>query len=129
MYVDCVKGESDMGGIVDHLHTDIGYQKAGATVVVNLGSQANVRVMDQGQYRNYKAGRRHQFYGGGYKKSPARITLPRSGHFVVAVDLGGRAGRVSASVNVVPPPQGLLPEARATRLSAASQVAVRSQKS
>ncbi|KQP63113.1 DUF1883 domain-containing protein [Nocardioides sp. Leaf285] len=95
-----------------HLAYDLGQQKKGATAVVSLKSQANVRLMTKSNYQSFKAGRRAQFYGGSYKRTPVRIALPNSGHWVVVVDIGGLSGRFSASVTVEPPPPGLLPAGR-----------------
>lgn len=104
---------------------DLGNVKAGSTVVVTLDKQANVRLMDSGQFSNFKAGRRHKFYGGGAKRSPVRITAPRTGHWVVVVDTGGLPGRVRVGVDVLAPPTGLLPEMRTARSTLASRIAVR----
>ena len=70
-------------------------------IEVTLDKQANVRVMSYSDYQNYRNGRRHRYYGGLVKKSPARIRPPHQGHWYVTVDLGGYAGRVRASVRVL----------------------------
>lgn len=110
---------------MEHLRYDLGNLKKGATVVVTLNNQANVQLMTNGDYNSYKAGRRYQYHGGRVTRSPFRIPVPSNGHWVVAVDLGGYAGRISASVAVEPPPRGFLPQARSVQESPASQVAVR----
>jgi Domain of unknown function (DUF1883)/TIR domain len=97
---------------MEHLVYDLKQQKKDAVAVVSLDKQANVRLMTMPNYRSFKAGRRAQTYGGLAKKSPARLPIPRSGHWVVVVDLGGLAGRVRAGVVVEPPPPGLLPPLR-----------------
>lgn len=107
------------------LQFDLGTVKAGAIVVVTLDKQANVRLMDQSQFRNYRAGRRHTFLGGGATRSPVRVSVPRTGHWIVVVDTGGLSATVRAGVVVQPPPQGLLPEIRTSQSNAASRVAVR----
>ena len=61
----------------------------GERVQVTLsGSAANVRLMDSSNYNNYKHGRSHSFYGGLMRRSPAVLTIPRSGHWYVTIDLG-----------------------------------------
>ncbi len=110
---------------MEHLRYDLGNLKKGSTVVVTLNNQANVQLMTNGDYNNYKAGRRYQYHGGRVTRSPFRIPVPSNGHWVVAIDLGGYAGRISASVAVEPPPRGFLPQARSAQENPASQVAVR----
>jgi hypothetical protein len=110
---------------MEHLRYDLGNLKKGSTVVVTLSSQANVQLMTQGEYSNYKAGRRYSYHGGRVTRSPFRIGVPSAGHWVVAVDLGGYPGRISASVAVEPPPRGYLPEARSHEVNPAASVAVR----
>src|SRR4051794_22546278 len=97
---------------MEHLRYDLGSLKKDSTVVVTLQNQANVQLMTSSDYTNYKAGRRYQYYGGRVTRSPFRISVPSNGHWVVAIDLGGYAGRISASIAVQPPPRGFLPPAR-----------------
>jgi hypothetical protein len=114
--------------MVEHLKNDLGSLNRGATVVVALKQQANVLLMSQSAYRVYSAGRggRFQYHGGLIKRSPARIKVPSSGHWILVIDLGGRAGRVSASVKVEPPARGDLPEYRSSDdRSVAGRVSVR----
>ena len=82
---------------------DIGYQSRGNVVEVTLsGSAANVRLMDSSNYQSYKSGRRHRYYGGLMRRSPARITIPHSGHWYVTVDMQGLRGTTRSSVRVIP---------------------------
>lgn len=57
---------------------------------------------------------KHRFYGGLAKRSPARIAVPNSGHWYVAIDMQGLRGSTNASVRVVP---GALPEIQERPLS------------
>lgn len=113
---------------MEHLKKDLGTLKRGATVIVTLRKQANVLLMDSSNYHTYAASRggRFRFTGGLVKKSPARLTVPSNGHWILAIDLGGGAGRINASVAVEPPPRGNLPEYRNSDSRAMSgQVSVR----
>jgi hypothetical protein len=110
---------------MEHLYKDLGNLKKGSTVVVTLKNQANVQLMTRSEYGNYKAGRRYRYHGGRVTKSPFSIGVPSNGHWVVAIDLGGYAGRIAASVAVQPPPRGFLPEARAPRRNPAADVSLR----
>lgn len=88
---------------------DLGRLNRGQVVEVCLSAAANVRLLDSTNYNNYKNGRRHKYYGGYVKRSPYRISVPNSGHWYVTIDLGGYAGSVKHSVQVLP---GALPNAR-----------------
>jgi hypothetical protein len=112
---------------MEHLYKDLGNLKKGSTVVVTLKNQANVQLMTRSEYGNYKAARRYRYHGGRVTRSPFAIPVPSGGHWVVAIDLGGYPGRISASVAVQPPPRGFLPEARSARLNPAANVAVRDE--
>jgi len=94
---------------MQHVKYDLGQVKRGSTIVVTLDRQANVQLMDSGNYSNYTRGRQYRYFGGLMKKSPANIPVPRDGHWFVAIDLGGGSGRVRSGVSVQPPPRGNLP--------------------
>lgn len=84
-------------------HSDLGYQKKGTTLEVTLrGSAANVRLLDSSNFRKYKAGRQHRYYGGLAKRSPARLVVPRSGHWHVVVDMQGLRGTTRSSIRIIP---------------------------
>ena len=76
---------------MQYLYYDLGQLEAGKIVEVTLTKAANVRLMDSSNYNNYKAGKRHRFYGGYVKQSPYRIPVPHFGHWYVTIDLGGYA--------------------------------------
>jgi Domain of unknown function (DUF1883)/TIR domain len=105
---------------VQFSHFDLGRQKRGAIVTVALsGNAANVRLLDDMNFRSYRSGRQHRYYGGLAKRSPVRFEIPRDGHWHVTVDLGGLSGNVRASVQVSP---GALPELRQHSLPPLSQI-------
>ena len=81
-----------------HFQVDVG---SGAIRVDLSGSEANVKVMDDYNFRQYTSGLQHQYFGGHYKRSPAIIRPPSSGKWNVAVDTGGFSGNVQARVSVV----------------------------
>lgn len=64
----------------------------GATIVVTLSTAANVRLMDSTNFNAYKKGRRHRYAGGLVRKSPFRITVPRTGNWYLTIDLMGLKG-------------------------------------
>ncbi|SOC51093.1 DUF1883 domain-containing protein [Ornithinimicrobium cerasi] len=82
----------------------------GSTVVVTLSTAANVRLMDSSNFNSYKNGRNHRYTGGLVRKSPFRITVPRTGSWYLTIDLMGlKASTVRHSATVEPP---LLPTAK-----------------
>ena len=89
-------------GDVNFLQFDLGQIKRGDVVEVTLTSGANVRLMDGSNFARYKRGQQHRYYGGLATRSPARVTVPSSGHWYVAVDMQGLRGRTRADVRVLP---------------------------
>ena len=81
---------------------DLGYQHTGSIVEVKLsGNAANIQLLDNMNFQNYKAGRAWKGHGGHYKKSPVRLAIPNSGTWHVTVDLGGYTGQVRSAVRMV----------------------------
>jgi len=82
----------------------------GSTVVVELSTGANVRLMDSSNFSAYKSGRNHRYFGGLAGETPFRIVVPSTGSWYLTIDLWGlRAQNVRFSVSVLPP---ALPTAR-----------------
>lgn len=74
------------------------YLDANDVVIVNCDYQCNVLVMDDANFNNYRRGGRFQYYGGHYKRLPARISVPHSDHWNTVIDLGG--GRATIRYNI-----------------------------
>ncbi|MDP9469177.1 MAG: DUF1883 domain-containing protein [Chloroflexota bacterium] len=88
---------------MNFVHHDLGHRSRGEIVEINLsGSAANVRLLDSSNFRSYRAGRKHRYTGGLAKRSPVRLQIPHSGHWHVAVDLGGLRGSVRSSARILP---------------------------
>ena len=85
---------------MNYLHYDL-HLSMGDVVEVTLDKQANVRLLDDIDYSHYQRGEQHRYYGGKAIKTPVRIPAPHAGHWHLVVDLGGYAGSVSASIQVV----------------------------
>ncbi len=84
---------------------DLGQLDKGQIVEVTLsGSAANVRLMDSSNLSAYRNGRQHRYYGGLMTRSPARISVPRSGRWFVTVDMNGLRGSTRSAVRVLPSP-------------------------
>jgi len=79
------------------LHSRVHVEEGGAVVVKLHGAQADVRVMDDINFRRYRSGLGHRYYGGHYGQSPAIIQPPNGGDWNVVID---DVGDVTASVDV-----------------------------
>ena len=88
---------------MEFTHYRLGHVAGGAVVEVSLhGSAANVRLMDQSNFNNFKAGRQHRYHGGLVRESPNRLQVPRSGTWHVTVDMQGLCGTVRSGIRVIP---------------------------
>jgi len=73
-----------------------------AQIEVNLeGNAANVLLLDNMNFENYRRGIRYNYYGGHARHSVAILNPPYAGSWHVVVDLGGAPGTVKASVRVM----------------------------
>jgi hypothetical protein len=84
---------------VNYLHYEL---EAGPddVVEVTLSNAANVQLLDEPNFSNYKTGKPFRYTGGYAKTSPCRLSPPRRGRWHLVIDIGGYAGRLSASVAV-----------------------------
>ncbi len=83
------------------LHYQFNANLGNRVEVVLRGNAANVMLLDDVNFNNYKIGGQFRYYGGYYTKSPVFIAVPNSGHWNLVVDLCGAAGHVDASVRVI----------------------------
>jgi hypothetical protein len=84
------------------LEYSLGTVSKGSVVEVKLsGTEANVQLLDYSNLLSYRRGGSFRYYGGHFRRSPARITVPSTGSWYVTVDLGGYGGSVNASVKVL----------------------------
>ena len=87
---------------MNFLHVE-SWMERGDVALVDPDGQANVLLMDDQDFAAYRRGDLYRYYGGLAKQTPARIVVPRSGHWNVVVNLGGYAGRVRAGVRFLDP--------------------------
>ena len=86
--------------MADHLHKRL-FLRDGDVVEVDCDRQANVLLVDDSEYSNYKNNRSYRYVGGFFKQFPARIAPPRSGYWNVVLNLGKSQGTVSHSMRVI----------------------------
>ena len=78
-------------------HYDLGNLTQGQTVEIRLqGNAANILLLDTNNFNRYRRGERYEYFGGHATTSLTRLPVPRTGHWHVAVDLGGYKGQVRA---------------------------------
>ena len=63
---------------MNFLHSEV-YAGPGDVVRVNLAKQANVKVMDGYNFRRYRNGQSHEYYGGLAEVSPWTFARPIAG--------------------------------------------------
>ena len=85
---------------MEYLHQDF-HLASGDVVEVELDRQANVRLLNDANYRSFRRGQQHRYYGGLVKVSPFRLRAPRAGHWHLVIDLGGYPAKPRTCVRVL----------------------------
>jgi hypothetical protein len=85
---------------MDYLHKEVELD-ADDVVEVTLDHPANVQLLNTAEFEQYRQGKPFRYYGGYFTESPARISAPYPGRWHLVVDLGGGAGSVRASLQVL----------------------------
>jgi hypothetical protein len=86
---------------MNFLHYEFPANTGNRVEVILHGSAANVMLLDDSNFNNYKASQPFRYYGGHYTMSPILIAVPYAGHWNLVVDLGGAPGHVDASVRLI----------------------------
>lgn len=83
-------------------HYDLRNCQRGQVIEVTLsGNAANVLLLDNNNFQNYKSGRQYEYFGGNMTQSISKLPIPRNAHWHVVIDLGGYGGSVKSSVRVL----------------------------
>jgi len=82
---------------MSHVHSR-SWLDAGATVRVDCDHQCNVLVMDDHNYSLYRRGCSFRHIGGHFKRLPALLGIPRSGHWNTVIDLGGGRANIRYTI-------------------------------
>jgi hypothetical protein len=85
----------------DFVHYEFAGADAGDVVRVEIDTAANVILMDDSGFSDYRSGRRFQYWGGEQRRSPVFIRVPHLGNWHLVIDLGGRAGRFRHSASLI----------------------------
>ncbi len=85
-------------------HYDLGQLDKGRVVEITLqGNAANVQLLDNTNFNNYKNGRQYKYIGGLAKQSLVKLQTTHSSHWHIVIDLRGIRGNVRSSTRVLPP--------------------------
>lgn len=88
---------------MESTHYDLRQLSQGQVIEVTLiGNSANILLLDNSNFSNYKNGRPYKYYGGNMTTSVSRLLIPNAGHWHVVIDLKGHSGSVESSVQVLP---------------------------
>ena len=74
--------------------------KKGDILSIVIDRKVNVYLMDNVNFARYKNDNSCEYYGGGANSSPYNITVPRTGHWYIVIDLGGGTGILNYSIKV-----------------------------
>jgi hypothetical protein len=77
------------------------YLHQGDVVTVECDHQCNIRLLDDQNFEQFKHGRQHKYYGGFYRLLPARIVVPNTGYWNLALDLGGKRAHIRHSIKYI----------------------------
>ncbi len=86
--------------MIEHLHQELTLD-VDDIVEVMSDTQANVMLLSDTDYSDYKAGRANNYYGRFFTHFPARLSPPHFGRWHVVLDLGGGSATVRHSLRVV----------------------------
>jgi hypothetical protein len=82
---------------------DLGQLSAGQVVRVTIsGTEINLVLLDPINKSHYLKFKPYKYFGGHFKGSPARIVVPRDGHWYLGVDFGGASGSANYKIAVLP---------------------------
>ena len=79
-------------------------------VEVDLDRPARVKFMTAREFKYYKMGKTHSYFGGRFEDSPVRFVLPFDSVWTVVVEKGTHSSPidVKAACKLLPPDRGML---------------------
>jgi len=86
---------------VQFMFSSLGFRSSGTVEVDLQGTEANVLLLDDASFAQYRGGRAYRYHGGHFRASPVHLAIPYAGRWNVVVDLGDLGARVEATIRVV----------------------------
>ena len=74
--------------------------RKGDILSIVIDRKVNIYLMDNINFSRYKNNNSCEYYGGTANNSPYNITVPRTGHWYIVIDLGGGTGILNYSIRV-----------------------------
>ena len=74
--------------------------KKGDILSIVIDRKVNIYLMDNINFTRYKNDNSCEYYGGVANSSPYNITVPRTGHWYIVIDLDGGTGILNYSIKV-----------------------------
>ena len=85
---------------MDFLHQSFDL-RAGDSVVLDCNTQCNFMLLDDHNFHAYQSGGGFKYFGGHFKRFPARITAPSTNRWHAVVDIGGSRATIRYSLRVL----------------------------
>jgi hypothetical protein len=85
---------------MNFLHWKIDTTQEATAVVTLKGVESDVLVLDRTNFDRFRRGSSFQYFGGHYKRSPARLVIPSEGEWYVVV-IPNAGERVEATLQVL----------------------------
>ena len=74
--------------------------KKGDILSIAIDRKVNIYLMDNLNFARYKNSNSCEYFGSTANSSPYNITVPRTGHWYIVIDLGGGTGILNYSIKV-----------------------------
>jgi len=81
-----------------HAHQNL---SKGDVVVVQCSHQCNILLLDDANFELYRNRHKHTYFGGHYIQFPAKLAVPKTGHWNVVIDLGGKQAAISHTISYI----------------------------
>lgn len=62
----------------EHLHSE-------DNIILECNTECNFMILTDTNFKNYKAKKKYEYYGGVFKKSPSHIVVPNTGFWNIVI--------------------------------------------
>lgn len=77
------------------------YLNQGDVVRLDCDTQCNFMITNDSNFSSYRRGGQYTYHGGHFTHFPATITVPRTGHWNVVIDLGGGSASIRYNLSYI----------------------------